>query len=90
MDKVTRDLTSELAGGMAGELAGAAGGSEATFILALLWGLVGMAYFVYGKKQGNAIALGAGIGLMLFPYFVSNAWASAAVGIILTILPFVI
>jgi len=75
---------------MAGELAGAAAGSETTFILALFWGLIGMAYFVYGKKQSNAIALGAGIGLMFFPYFVSNAWISAAVGIILTILPFVI
>jgi hypothetical protein len=79
MDKVARDLTSELAGGMAGELAGAAAGSETTFILALFWGLIGMAYFVYGKKQSNAIALGAGIGLMFFPYFVSNAWISAAV-----------
>jgi len=90
MDKVTRDLTGQLAGGMAGELAGAAAGSEATFILALLWGLIGLAYFVYGKKQGNATALGAGIGLMFFPYFVSNAWTSAAFGIILTILPFII
>jgi len=88
MDKL--DLTSDLAGGLANDLVGASAGSEATFMLALFWGLIGMAYFVYGKKQSNFTALGAGVGLMLFPYFVSNAWISAAVGIILAILPFVI
>lgn len=65
-------------------------GSSTVFYMALFWGLIGMSYFVYGKKQGNFIALMAGMGLMIFPYFVSKTWVSAAVGIVLVILPFIL
>ncbi|MEE9492858.1 MAG: hypothetical protein V3W04_05710 [Gammaproteobacteria bacterium] len=57
----------------------------------LLWGVVcssiGLGYFVYGRRQKNSIVLISGIGLMFFPYFVSNAFAFALTAIILLVLP---
>jgi len=42
----------------------------------LLWGLlfgsIGLGYFIYGKKQRAVVPLVCGLALMLFPYFVSN------------------
>ena len=41
---------------------------------ALMWGVLfsslGLAYFVYGKKQRRGVPFASGIGLMVFPYFV--------------------
>lgn len=61
----------------------------ASFILSFLFGTFGLGYFVYGKKQANWIAMVAGVGLMGFPYFVSNIWFMVAVGLVLMALPFV-
>jgi hypothetical protein len=59
----------------------------------LLWGVLfgslGVGYFVYGKKQGAMMPLACGIGLMVFPYFISNTWLLVAVGVVLAVLPFV-
>lgn len=59
-----------------------------TLFLDLLFSLVGCAYFLYGKKQGEFWCLGAGAGLMLFPYFVSGAWSTLLAGVVLAGLPF--
>jgi hypothetical protein len=59
----------------------------------LLWGMVfstiGFSYFIYGKKQKHSMAFLAGIGLMVFSYFVSNVWLMLAIGGALMSLPFV-
>jgi hypothetical protein len=58
----------------------------------LLWGVlfssIGLGYFIYGKRQGAPIALVCGIGLMVFPYFVSNSWAMVLVGAALMAVPY--
>lgn len=58
----------------------------------LLWGVlfssIGLGYFIYGKRQGAPIALVCGIGLMVFPYFVSNSWAMVLVGTALMAVPY--
>jgi hypothetical protein len=59
-----------------------------TLLWGLLFGSIGLGYFVYGKKQGRFAALLSGAGLMVFPYFVSNAWLSILIGIALMALPF--
>ena len=56
----------------------------------LIFGSIGMGYFVYGRKQGNFMALLAGIGLCVFPYFTNSVWMSIAIGLGLVVLPFVI
>ncbi len=61
----------------------------APLMLSFLFGTFGLGYFIYGKKQANWIAMVCGAGLMIFPYFVSNAWIMVAVGLIVMALPFV-
>jgi hypothetical protein len=58
----------------------------------LLWGLlfgsIGLGFFVYGRKQRMAVPLVCGMALMVFPYFFSNAVLIVAVGIALMVLPY--
>ena len=61
-----------------------------TLIFSILFGSIGMGYFVYGKKQQAALPLLAGIVLCIFPYFVSNVYFMVLVGIVLTVLPWVL
>jgi hypothetical protein len=61
---------------------------SSTLLWGLLYGSIGMGYFVYGKKQGRFAALISGVGLIIFPYFVSNVWLSIVIGIALMALPF--
>lgn len=56
----------------------------------LLFGSIGMGYIVYGRKQSNLIAFLAGVGLCVFPYFISSIWTSIALGVGLVLLPFMI
>jgi hypothetical protein len=64
------------------------GFSLATILVAVLFGLVGFAAFRYGKKNGEPKPLFLGIALMAYGYFVSNAWLSLAIGVVLTALLF--
>jgi hypothetical protein len=59
-----------------------------SILAVVVFGAVGAGYFVYGKKQGNAWALVAGIGLCVFPYFISDLFVQLAVGTVLLALPF--
>ena len=56
----------------------------------LVFGSIGLGYMVYGRKQANLMALLAGLGLCVFPYFINSVWLSLAVGVGLVLLPFVI
>jgi hypothetical protein len=38
----------------------------------LLFGVVGMGMFMYGKKAGRMIPLFSGVGLMVIPYVIPN------------------
>jgi len=51
---------------------------------AIVFGGIGMAAFVYGKKAGTMKPILIGIGLMVYPYFVSQTWLLFGVGILLT------
>ena len=61
--------------------------SSAALIWAVLFGAVGIGYFVYGKRQRRGIALVSGIALCVFPYFVSDAILIVLVGAPLMALP---
>jgi hypothetical protein len=58
----------------------------------LVWGLIfgsiGFAFFIYGKKQRAIVPLVAGIALCVFPYFVSNVYMLVFAGIGLMALPY--
>lgn len=55
---------------------------------AMLFGSVGLGFFVYGKRQGAVVPLVVGIALMAFPYFVPDLSALVLVGAILVVLPY--
>ncbi len=61
-----------------------------TLMWGVIFGSIGLGFFVYGKKQKAVIPLLSGIGLMVFPYFISNALILVAIGIVFVALPFVI
>jgi hypothetical protein len=58
----------------------------------LLWSLlfssIGLGFFVYGKKQKAIVPLLSGLGLMIYPYFVSNTILLVAIGVALMALPY--
>ncbi|MEA2560445.1 MAG: hypothetical protein QOH06_1949 [Acidobacteriota bacterium] len=58
----------------------------------LLWGLIfgsiGVGFFVYGKKQGAIVPLLCGLALMIFPYFVSNVIVLVLIGVALIAIPY--
>ncbi len=58
----------------------------------LLWGVlfssIGLAYFIYGKKQGAAVPLIAGIVLLVYPYIVSNVYLLVGIGVAVAVLPY--
>lgn len=37
-----------------------------------LFGLIGLAMFMYGRKSARLVPLGTGVALMIVPYFLSN------------------
>lgn len=64
-------------------------GSEAWLLWGVVFGSVGLAYFVYGKKQQRFVPLLCGIALMAFPYFISNTVLLVIVGLLLSAVPYV-
>ncbi|MEO7339181.1 MAG: hypothetical protein ABIV63_21605 [Caldimonas sp.] len=59
-------------------------------LLGVLFGSLGLGYFVYGKKQHAGVPLVCGLALMAFPYFVSNTASTMLIGVLLSALPFII
>ena len=58
----------------------------------LFWGLVfssvGVGYFLYGKKQTRLMAMICGIGLMIYPFFVSSTGWIIVIGSLLMAIPY--
>ncbi len=64
--------------------------SATPLFLSLIFGSIGFGYFLYGKKQKMTVPFIAGIILMIFPYFIENAVFMSIIGIVLSILPWLI
>jgi hypothetical protein len=62
--------------------------SEAWLLWGLLFGSIGLGFFVYGKKQKAVVPLVCGLALMMFPYSISNTFALVVVGAVLTVVPY--
>jgi hypothetical protein len=54
----------------------------------VLFGSIGLGYFIYGKKQRAVVPLVCGLVLMLFPYFISNVVLLVVIGAVLTAIPY--
>jgi hypothetical protein len=53
---------------------------ESSLIWGVVFGAIGLGYFVYGKKQRAVVPLLAGVVLMVLPYFISNSWLLVLLG----------
>ncbi|MEO6104263.1 MAG: hypothetical protein ABIP44_11580 [Pseudoxanthomonas sp.] len=59
-----------------------------TMVWGMLFGAIGLGYFIYGKRQAALVPLVCGLALMVFPYFLSSAWALVLVGVVLMAIPY--
>ena len=62
--------------------------SGSLLLWAVLFGSIGLGFFVYGKKQQAIVPLVAGIALMVVPYLVSNLFLLVVVGCVLVAVPY--
>ena len=53
-------------------------------------GALSLSYMLFGKKQGNAIALVSGIGLGVIPYFGLEMWQMVLLAVVFMGFPFVL
>jgi hypothetical protein len=61
--------------------------NESWIIRGLLFGSIGLGFFMYGRKQRAVVPFVCGLALMIFPYFFSNTIVLVAIGIVLIIIP---
>lgn len=58
----------------------------------LLWGMlfgsIGLGFFMYGKKQRAAVPFIVGVALFVVPYIFTNVYALVAAGVVLIALPY--
>ena len=62
--------------------------SESSLLWGVLFGAVGLGYFVYGKKQRAVVPLLCGVALMVLPYLISAVWPLFLVGAAIAALPY--
>jgi hypothetical protein len=62
--------------------------NEAWLLWGLVFGSVGLGFFLYGKKQRAVVPLVCGLALMVFPYFVSNTILLVLIGAALMVAPY--
>ena len=55
--------------------------TSTTLVTGFLFGMVGLGFFLYGKKQVRLPQLAAGIALMVYPYFVGSATWMLGIGV---------
>lgn len=58
------------------------------FVVYVIFGAMGLGYFVYGRRQKMLVPLFCGVGLMAYPYFVSNAILLVVIGGVLLAVPY--
>jgi len=63
-------------------------GSTSQLIWGMLFGSIGLGFFVYGKRQKAVVPLIVGIALFIFPYFMPNVYLLVTVGAVLVMLPY--
>jgi len=62
--------------------------TSSSLLWGLLFGSIGLGFFVYGRRQKTVVPLICGLALMIFPYFVSNTILLVTLGIALIAIPY--
>ena len=63
-------------------------GSTAVLIWGMIFGSIGVGFFVYGKKQRAIVPLCVGVALCAFPYFIANVYVLVGIGVVLVAIPY--
>jgi predicted membrane protein len=64
--------------------------NESWLLWGLLFGSIGLGFFIYGKRQRAVVPLVCGLTLMIFPYFVSSTILLVVIGAVLIAVPYFI
>lgn len=64
--------------------------NSSQLLFGVLFGSIGLGYFIYGKKQKIVVPFIVGILLMTYSYFIENTMLLVSIGTFLTILPYFI
>jgi len=62
--------------------------SSSTMVWSVLFGGIGIGFFMYGKKQKAIVPLCTGLALFVFPYFMSSVAMLLIVGVVLVAIPY--
>ncbi len=62
--------------------------NQAALWWGLLFGSIGVGFFMYGRKQRMIVPMACGVALMVYPWFVSGTWLLVVIGAALTALPY--
>lgn len=62
--------------------------TPATLLWGMLFGAIGVGYFIYGKRQAMIMPLVCGIALIVYPWFVSGVPLTVIVGVVLMAVPY--
>ena len=54
----------------------------------MLFGSIGLGFFMYGRRQRAVVPLVCGLALMVFPYFVTNTVLLVLIGVALMTIPY--
>jgi hypothetical protein len=69
---------------------GLANMTPGSLFIGLMAGVVGAAYFMYGKKQAKIVPMACGALLCVYPYFFDSVLWLSIVGLALIVAPFFI
>ena len=62
--------------------------STAHLLWSILFGSIGIGFFIYGRRQKAGIPFAAGVGLFVIPNFIANSYFLAMAGLVLIALPY--
>lgn len=57
-------------------------------IWSVVFGSIGIGFFLYGKKQKKIVPFATGIALFIFPYFMPNLLVMLVVGTVICAVPY--
>ncbi len=63
-------------------------GGASLLFWGMIFGVIGLAFFTYGKKQQAIVPMLTGIALFIIPYVIPNVYVLVAVGATLVIIPY--
>jgi len=62
--------------------------STSLLVWGMLFGIIGLGFFTYGRRQKAIVPLVSGITLFVFPYFAPNLYLLIIIGIVLMAMPY--